>query len=90
MFKALMMAAMFHLIGGQAMAQPTCDVVKIAEDYAKARWPVDLATDRHGRHWPDGAVIKVAFELPPDSLGDVPEIGIDPQSCRVVSAKLWQ
>lgn len=72
------------------MAQSNCDAVKIAEDYAKARWPVDLTRDRRAVTWPEGAVIKVAFELPPDSLGFVPEISIDAQTCRVVSAKLWQ
>jgi hypothetical protein len=90
MLKTTIVTVTIHLLAGQAMAQSNCNFIKIAEDYAKARWPVDLTTDRNAVTWPDGVVIKVAFELPPDALGFVPEISIDTQTCQVVSAKLWQ
>jgi len=90
MFKALIVIAALQLMVDQAMSQPNCDVVKIAEDYARARWPVDLTTDRRVVRWLEGNVWKVAFEIPPDTLGYVPEIGIDQRTCQVVSAILWQ
>ena len=90
MFKALVVVAILQLMVDQAMAQPNCDVVKIAEDYARTRWPVDLTTDRRVVRWLEGNVWKVAFEFPADTLGYVPEIGIDQRTCQVVSAVLWQ
>ena len=83
-------AVMLQLTVNQAIPQPNCDFVQIAKDYARARWPVDLTTDRRVVTWLEGAVTKVAFELPADALGYVPEIGVDRETCRVVSAKLWQ
>jgi hypothetical protein len=90
MFKALMVVAALQLTVDQAMSQPNCDVVKIAEDYARARWPVDLTTNRRVVRWLEGNVWKVTFEFPADTLGYVPEIGIDERTCQVVSARLWQ
>lgn len=90
MLKTAIVTITIHLLVGQAMAQSNCDFIKVAEDYAKARWPVDLTSDRRVVSWLEGAVTKVAFELPANSLGYVPEIGIDKRTCRVVSAKLWQ
>ena len=89
MLKTVLMTATIHMLVGQIMAQPNCDFIKVAEDYARARWPVDLTTDRRVVTWLEGAVTKVAFELPADALGYVPEIGVDRETCRVVSAKLW-
>ena len=90
MFKALMMIAVFQLMSEQAMPQPDCDLVKVAEDYARARWPVDLTSDRRVVSWVEGNIHTLRFDLPEDTLGFVPEIGIDPKTCRVVSAILWQ
>jgi hypothetical protein len=86
----IMAVATLHFTGNQAMSQPNCDLVKIAEDYARTRWPVDMTTDRRVRTWLEGDVWKVAFELPADTLGFVPEIGIDRTTCQVVSAMFWQ
>lgn len=90
MLKALMTLAVFQLMAEQAMSQPNCDLVKVAEDYARARWPVDLTTGRRVVKSLDGTVWKVRFTLPNDTLGYVPEIGIDEKTCQVVSAILWQ
>lgn len=90
MLKIATVTATIQLLTGQAMAQPNCDFTKIAEDYARARWPVDLTTGRRAVRRLDGSVVKVAFELPEDTLGFVPEIGIDQRTCQVVSAILWQ
>ena len=90
MFKALMVLTLLPLTVDQAMSQPNCDVVKIAENYARARWPVDLTTDRRVVRWLEGNVWKVTFEFPADTLGYVPEIGIDQRTCQLVSAVLWQ
>jgi hypothetical protein len=85
-----MVVAMIQSMVNQAMSQPNCDLVKIAEDYVRTRSPIDMTTDRRVRTWLEGTVWKVRFDLPEDALGFVPEIGIDPRTCQVVSAKLWQ
>ena len=90
MFKALMMIAALQLMAEQAMSQPDCDLLKVAEEYARARWPVDLTTGRRVVKSLEGTVWKIRFALPIDTLGYVPEIGIDQKTCRVVSAILWQ
>ena len=90
MFKALMTIAVLQLMAEEAMSQPNCDLVKVAEDYARARWPVDLTTGRRVVKSRDGTVWKVRFTLPVDTFGYVPEIAVDQKTCRVVSAILWQ
>ena len=87
-------AAMLQLTGNQAMSQPNCDVVKIAEDFARTRWPADLTTGRRVVVRPvsvAGSIYQqVTFELPDGYLGPVPEITVDGRSCSVIGAKLWQ
>lgn len=84
-------AATLQWTGNQAMSQPNCDVVKIAEDYVRQRWPfIDITTERRAVSLPIGAYWQVTFKLPDDSLGYVPEITIDQRTCQVVSAVVWQ
>jgi hypothetical protein len=75
-------AAALQLAGSQALSQPNCDLVKIAEDYVRTRSPIDMTTDRRVRTWLEGTVWKVRFDLPEDALGFVPEIGIDQRTVR--------
>lgn len=83
--------ATFQLTGNQAMSQPNCDFVRIAEDYVKAHFPfIDTAPDRRVVSIPVGAYWQVTFNLPDRYLGFVPEITVDPRTCQVVSAKVWQ
>jgi len=78
-------------MGIQAMSQPNCDVVRIAEDYVKTQFPfIDTAPDRHVVSLPIGAYWQVTFKLPDRYLGFVPEITVDPRTCQVVGAKVWQ
>lgn len=88
--KVIIIIAGFQLSAEQTMPPPNCDVVKVAKDYARSRWPVDLTIDRRVAQWTEGNIRKVAFELPEDTFGYVPEIGIDEKTCQVVSAILWQ
>jgi hypothetical protein len=90
MFKALTVVAMIQSMVNQAMSQPNCEFVKIAEDYVRQRWPFIDVTDRRRSISVEGAVWKVRFTLPDDTLGFVPEIGIDQRDCQVVSAIVWQ
>ena len=84
-------AATFQLTGTQAMSQPNCDVVKIAENYVKTHFPfIDTEPDRRVVTLPIGAYWQVTFKLPFGYLGFVPEITVDPRTCQVVSAKVWQ
>jgi len=91
MLKAVIVIVTLQSMVNQAMSQPNCDVVKIATDYTRTRWSwVDLTTDRRVITSLEGTVWKIRFTLPDDTLGFVPEIGIDQRTCQVVSAVLWQ
>ena len=72
------------------MAQPNCDVVKIAEDYVRTHLSFIRIANRHWSSLVEGDVWTVRLELPDGHLGFVPEIGVDPRTCQVVSAKVWQ
>jgi hypothetical protein len=88
----LTIVATIQLMGNQAMPQPDCDVVTIARAYVEAHFPfINIASDRRmvvtspvGAHW------QVTFDLPDGYLGFVPEITVDPRTCQVVGAKVWQ
>jgi hypothetical protein len=87
-------AATFQLTGNEAISQSNCDVVKIAEDFARTRWPTDLTTNRRvvvRLVSVAGSIYqRVTFNLPDGYLGPVPEITVDGRSCWVIGAKLWQ
>ena len=75
------------------MAQPNCDVITIARAYVEAHFPfIDVASKRRVVSAPVGAYWQVTFDFdePARYLGFVPEIMVDPRSCQVVSAKVWQ
>ena len=83
--------ATLQLTGIQAMSQSNCDVIRIAEDYVKTHFPfIDTAPDRRVVSLPIGAYWQVTFKLPDRYLGFVPEITVDPRTCQVVAAKVWQ
>src|SRR2546423_921604 len=83
--------ATLQLTGMQAMSHPNCDVVRIAQDYVKTHFPfIDTAPDRHVVSLPIGVYWQVTFKLPDRYLGFVPEITVDPRTCKVVAAKVWQ
>lgn len=91
MFKALTVLAILQSMASQAMSQPNCDVVKIAEDYVRQRWPfIDITTERRAVSEVIGAYWQVTFKLPDDTLGYVPEVTIDRRTCQVVGAQVWQ
>lgn len=83
-------AATLQLTGNQAMSQPNCDVVKVAEDYVKTHFPFIRIANRHWSSSVEGDLWTVRLELPDGHLGFVPEIGVDQRRCQVVSAKVWQ
>ena len=89
--RRMIVAAALPLIGSEAMSQPNCDVVRIAQDYVKTHFPfIDTAPDRRVVSLPIGAYWQVTFNLPDRYLGFVPEITVDPGTCQVVAAKVWQ
>jgi hypothetical protein len=81
-----------QLMGNQAMPQPDCDIVQIARAYVDIHFPfIKTTSDRRMVvTLPVGAYWQVTFDLPDGYLGMVPEITVDPESCQVVSAKVWQ
>jgi hypothetical protein len=89
----LTVVAALQLIGNQAMPQPNCDIVRIAKNYVEAQFPfIHIASKRHVVTSPVGAYWQVTFDFdePARYLGMVPEITVDPKTCQVVSAKVWQ
>lgn len=85
--------AMLQLMGNQAMPQSNCDVVTIARTYVEAHFPfINVASKRRVVSAPVGAYWQVTFDFdePARYLGFVPEITVDPRTCQVVSAKVWQ
>jgi len=90
MFKALKVVAILQAMVDPATWQPNCDVVKIAEDYVRARLPFIVIANRRWSSSEEGGVRVVRLELPDGHLGFVPEINIDQRTCQVVAAKVWQ
>jgi hypothetical protein len=75
------------------MSQPNCDVVGIARTYVERHFPfIDIASDRRVVTSTVDAYWQVTFDfkLADRYLGFVPEITVDPRTCRVVGAKVWQ
>jgi hypothetical protein len=81
-----------QLMGNPAMPQPTCDVVGIARAYVETHFPFIIASKRRVVSSPVGDYWQVTFDFdePGRYLGFVPEITVDPKTCQVVSAKVWQ
>jgi hypothetical protein len=85
--------ATLQVVGNPAMPQPNCDVVTIARAYVEAHFPfINVASNRRVVSAPVGAYWHVTFDFdePARYLGFVPEITVDPRTCQVVSAKVWQ
>lgn len=72
------------------MPQPNCDVVRVAEDYVRNQFPFIEIGRRRWSSLIEGSVWKVSLDLPDGHLGFVPEIVVDPKTCQVVGAKVWQ
>src|SRR5262245_45166026 len=89
----LTIVATFQLMGDQAMPQSDCDVARIARTYVESNFPfITLGSNRRvvtsqvGPHWQ----VRFSFDPPATYLGMVPEITVDPRTCQVVAAKVWQ
>lgn len=82
--------ATLQLMVNQAMSQPNCDVVKIAESYVRTRYPFIDLSDRQAITSATDAAWHVTFELPKGLLGFVPIISIDRKTCVVVRAQVEQ
>lgn len=79
-----------QLAGIEAMSQPNCDVVRIAEDYVRTHLPFIQIANRRWSSSGEADLSIVRLELPDGHLGFVPEITIDKRNCQVVRAKVWQ
>jgi hypothetical protein len=91
--KAAMALILLPFMVAQAMPQPNCDIVKIAKTYVEMHFPfIHIASKRRVVTAPIGAYWQVTFDFdePARYLGMVPEITVDPETCQVVSAKVWQ
>lgn len=82
--------ATLQLTGNHAMSQQNCNVVSIADEYARTHFPFIRIGDRRWSSSLEADLWTVRLELPDGHLGFVPEITVDPRTCQVVRAKVWQ
>ena len=83
-------SAALQLMVNQAMSQPTCNVLKVAEEYIARQYPFINITERHAVTSESANLWEVRYELPEGMLGFVPIISIDRETCTVVRAQVEQ
>src|SRR5205823_8048683 len=83
-------AATLQLMVNQAMSQPTCDIVKLAEEYIAKQYPSFDPTGMKPVVSETMALWEVTYELPQDMLGGAPIISIDKRTCTIVRAQITQ
>jgi hypothetical protein len=82
--------ATLQLMENETMAQPQCDVVKLAEQHIAKFLP---SFDPAGKRLvvrESGNLCEVTYELPPWMLGGAPIVTIDKRTCKVVDTRLEQ
>lgn len=86
-----MLAIMAFLLSvNVALAQSECDFVKVAEAYVAKHFPRSDITGLRRLVFETENRWRVTWELPFGTLGGTPDLEIDKQTCRVVSAVHWQ
>ena len=83
-------AATLQLMVNQAMSQPKCDIVKLAEEYIAKQYPSFDPTGMKLVVSETLALWEVTYELPRDMLGGAPIISIDKRTCTIVRAQITQ
>lgn len=79
--------AVLQLMANQTMSQPTCDPLRVAQEYNAKRYPSfdpagqTLVISETGNLW------ELTYELPKGTLGGAPVITIDKRTCKVVRAQ---
>ena len=86
----MMAAAMLPLTGNQAMSEPQCDFMKLAEDYIAKLFPSFNSTGMKLVISEDDHLWEMTYRLPSHMLGGAPVITIHKRTCLVVRAQLTQ
>ena len=71
----IMAIAAIQFMENQAMSQPKCDLLKVAQDYIAKRFPFFDPTGKKLVISEKGNLWELTYELPPEMLGGVPKIG---------------
>ena len=82
--------AALQLMVDEAMSQPKCDMLRVAQEYIAKRFPSFDATGLKLRISEEGNLWELTYELPEGMLGGVPIITIDKRTCAVVRAQHTQ
>lgn len=86
----IVVVAVLPLTEKEAMSQPKCDMLSVAQQYIAKQFPsfdstgLKLVTSESGNLW------ELTYELPRGTLGGVPIITIDKRTCKVVRAEHTQ
>lgn len=82
--------ATLQLTGNQAMPQPKCDFMKVAEDFIAKQFPFFNSTGKTLVISEDDQLREMTYRLPVHMLGGAPIITIDKQACAIVRVQLTQ
>jgi hypothetical protein len=69
---------------GQAMSQPTCDLMKIAQEQITIRFPDFDPTGMTPVVLEKGDFWELTYQLPSGMLGGAPIVTIDKRTCTVI------
>jgi hypothetical protein len=86
----LTLAMIFQLMVSPTMSQPKCDFLNVAQELIARKFPFIDLSYRHPVTSESKNIWQVRYELPPDTLGFVPVVGIDKQTCAVVHSDVEQ
>ena len=75
---------LLQLVVGEAMSQPRCDLLKIAQQVIAERYPDFDATGLQLLISETDTLLELTYEIPRGSLGGAPIITIDKRRCTVV------
>jgi hypothetical protein len=76
-----------ELIGRQAMPQPGCDFMKMAQAHIAKQFPFFDPAGLKPFISDSGNLWELTYELPRGTLGGTPIITIDKRTCRVIRAE---
>ncbi len=82
------LVTIFPLMVGPAMSQPNCDFFKIVQDVLAKKFELTDLSYMHPVVSETDTIWTVRYELPPDSLGFIPVVGIDKRTCAVVHSDM--
>jgi len=86
-FAAIAIIVPLEFMGRQAMSQPGCDFMKIAQAYIATKFPFFDPAGLKPFISDSGNLWELTYELPRGTLGGTPIITIDKRTCTVIRAE---